>query len=177
MKVLAKESGKLLDMNWQGSCEAIGQIWGHVDSLLPSRETTTNYADLWAPWIIDAIEQAKSSTYPVGQHPTLKGTIGQIGFSAIILLPLAEVAPEVILPVFLITALFPVYEYIISFVENRQLRSKEVLSKKLSLLGNRIGMEFEREIMKRISDLHTWQSQAILNYVEIQSHENIHWIF
>ncbi len=31
----------------------------------------------------------------------------------------------------------------------------------MSLLGNRAGMEFRREVKQRVADLHAWQEQAL----------------
>ena len=39
-------------------------------------------------------------------------------------------------------------------------RAQEDTSR-LSLLGNRVGMEFLREVKQRVADLHAWQEQAL----------------
>jgi hypothetical protein len=107
------------------------------------------------------------------QRPAVGETIGKIGQSAVLLLPLglvsvaatgsavAVVANPFVLPVFVILAARHIWDYAMSRLDDRRGDYQTAISSRLALLGNRVGGEFEREVRQRITDLHTWQERSI----------------
>jgi len=110
------------------------------------------------------LEQALQQARAGNERLALGETIGKIGASAILLLPLIEFGPvglQVGIPVFVLLAAKQVWDYAMGQLATRPAGYQEAISGKLALLGSRVGAEFENEFKRRLADLHTWQEQSI----------------
>lgn len=62
---------------------------------------------------------------------------------------------------FFLDAARHVWDYLTARLEDRRGEYQAAISGRLALLGNRVGTEFEREVRRRLADLHTWQERAV----------------
>jgi hypothetical protein len=58
-------------------------------------------------------------------------------------------------------------------LEDNRADYQAALSDQLSRLGNRVGVEFERETRQRLTDLHTWQEEAVRKTANLLAEERI----
>jgi hypothetical protein len=65
------------------------------------------------------------------------------------------------IPVFVLLASKPVWDFVMGCLDNRRDGYQAAISSRLALLGNRVGAEFEREIRVRLVDLHLWQDRSV----------------
>jgi hypothetical protein len=63
--------------------------------------------------------------------------------------------------VFVVLAAKSVWEYVAAQLEDRRGDYQAAISGRLAALGNRVGAEFEREVRRRLADLHTWRDRAV----------------
>jgi len=114
-----------------------------------------------------------------GPPPAIGETIGKIGQSAILLLPLVvefgSANLPIAIPLFVLLAAKPVWDYAMGQLEDRRGDSQAAISGRLALLGNHVAAEFEREVRQRLTDLHTWQEQAVRVTAGRLAEERIGW--
>jgi len=164
VEMIAAEIGGELDDEWTTYCAELSLKWNArirgYGSPLTADELTTRLTGL----IRDDLGQAARSAMSDSQRPAVGDTIGKIGESAVLLLPLVRLGKIGLLigiPVFLMLAAKHVWDYFIARLDDRRGEFQTAISSRLALLGNRVGSEFEREVHHRITDLHTWQEQSI----------------
>ena len=131
------------------------------------------------------LAQAAGQAGSAPRRPSAGETIGKIGESAVMLLPMANVkvaagpgglAAEgnaLVLPAFLLLALGHVWAYFAARLEDRRGDYQAAMSKRLALLGLRAGAEFEREVRMRLADLHAWQEASVRRTAERLAEERI----
>jgi hypothetical protein len=110
------------------------------------------------------LSQAVRLAATAGQTPAIGQTIGNIGKSAVMLLPLlrfGKVGLLIGVPVFVVHAGRQVWDYVLGRLDDRRGDFQTAISAQIALLGNRVGAEFEREVRQRLTDLHTWQEHSV----------------
>jgi hypothetical protein len=173
VETIAAEIGSELDSGWDGYCTELCGRWNTriqgYGSPLAMDELSNRLGGMIRAELAQTARQAVS-TY---QRPAVGETIGKIGASALLLLPLGVVSVAVagpavavmpnplVIPVFFILAARHVWEYITGRLDDRRGEYQAAISSRLALLGNRVGAEFEREVRQRLTDLHTWQERSI----------------
>ncbi len=160
VQVIAEEAGAELDRNWADCCAAIATKWDVQMAPYGTSTTdalTTRLEPIIASHIAAAIRQGQAAT----QRPALSDTVGAIGESALMLLPLMVSLPKVVIPLFVFVAMGSLYRYVMGQLTNRVGDYQGAITARVALLGNRIGAEFETEIRARISALHVWQDSAL----------------
>ena len=65
------------------------------------------------------------------------------------------------IPTFLFLALERFFQYVIGLFSDPRPDLQRAISSRVSLLGNRIGSEFESAIRSSLGALHGWQEQSI----------------
>ncbi len=122
------------------------------------------------------LSQAVQLTNADGQAPALGQTIGNIGKSALLLLPLVRFGKVGLLigvPIFVVLAAQQVWEYVLGRLEDRRGDFQTAISARIALLGNRVEAEFERELRQRLTDLHTWQEKSVRETVSLTVEERV----
>jgi hypothetical protein len=179
VKTIATEIGRDLDDEWTTYCAEMSPKWntriqGHGSALMADE-----LVDRLSGLIRDELGQAAHSAMSANQRPAIGETIGKIGESAILLLPLMEYGPvglEVGIPVFILLAAKDVWDYAMSRLDDRRGDYQMAISSRLALLGNEVGHEFEREVHQRITDLQTWQEWSIHDTAERVAEERVNLI-
>jgi hypothetical protein len=95
------------------------------------------------------------------ERPALSDLTSSLGASALLLLRLRVITPQLAVPVFLVNALWHTFDYVLRLLQHREADYRTSISSRLALLGNRIGFEFQQEIRRRLADLHQWREHAI----------------
>ena len=151
---VAQEVGQELDQGWYVCCQQVAETWP-VSFDSGAREVTgSRLSASVEPLIRSELNAVRQSTYPIGRKPALSQTTKSIGKSAIGLLLVADVNPKLALPLFLLAALKPIWQYVTGKLRHRPAAYQRAITSRLSLLGNRVGMEFLREVKQRVADLH-----------------------
>lgn len=166
VETIAADVGSELDSGWGAYCNELSGRWNTriqgYGSLLTMDELSNRLGGMIRTEISQAARQAVSGN----QKPAVGETIGRVGASAVLLLPLiqfGQVGLAVGIPVFVILAARHVWDYVTARLEDRRGNYQAAISSRLALLGNRVGAEFEREVRQRLTDLHTWQERSIRN--------------
>jgi len=159
--IVAQEIGQELDQGWHSCCQHVAENW-QMSLDVDGGEMTGNRLSASAePLIVRELSAMRRSAYPIGQRPAFSQMAKSIGTSAIGLLPVAAVSRQLALPLFLLAALEPIWQYVVGQLQHRPVAYQRAITSRLSLLGNRVGMEFRREVKQRVADLHAWQEQAL----------------
>ncbi len=162
--IVAEDVGQDIDNAWQSYSMQLSTRWkarvsGDVELLsgdqLGSRMSGVVKAEL---------ADARQFQIESHQNPALGETIGAIGKSAIMLLPLAKLGPvgaAIGIPIFLVLAAKHVWDYAMARMDDRKGEYQAEISSKIANMGKRIAAEFEKEVRQRIADLHDMQEFAI----------------
>lgn len=174
--IIATEIGDELDYEWNTYCADLSVKWntrvGGRGSGFSADDLTRRLSGLVRSGLEDALQQASANH----QNPALGNTIGKIGKSAVMLLPLAKLGPVGVaigVPVFFILAAKHCWDYSMARLDDRRGEYQTAITDRVSHMAVRIGTEFEKEIRHRIADLHTWQEASIRETAERVAQEKI----
>lgn len=176
---IATEIGSELDDEWTTYCAEVSVKWNTriqgYGSPLAADELTNRLGGMIRTELAQATRQAMTAD----QRPAVGPTIGKIGASAVLLLPLMQYGPvglQVGIPVFLVLAAKHVWDYAMTRLDDRRGDYQAAISGRIAQLGNRVGSEFEREVRQRITDLHTWQERSIQDTASRLAEERVRFI-
>ena len=176
---VAAEVGAELDTAWSGYCTELSRKWDkHLQGYGGSQglgELTVRLDGLVRTELDRAIHQAPSAN----QAPAISTTAAKIGESAVLLLPLVRLGKVGLVlgvPVFFLLAASHVWEFVAARLQERSGNYQAAISGRLALLGRRLGAEFEREVRRRVMDLHAWQQQAVRQAAHRLSEERVGFI-
>jgi hypothetical protein len=176
IEAVAGEIGQELDQNWINCCDAVAQSWGvgvlPYEAGFEARELTARTEPLIREQLSAAIRDATTDTF----RPAIFQLAGSVGTTAMLLLPVMIQAPFVGVPVFAWLSMEPIIDFLLSLFRTREANVQWQVTRRLSLLSGRLGDEFEREIRKRICDLHLWQYQAVRAVAREQASRTIGWL-
>ena len=164
VELIAGEIGSELDAEWTTYCAEMSIKWNTRIQGYGGPLATVELTNRLGRSLRDDLGRAALQAVSASQRPALGQTIGKIGESAILLLPLARLGPaglSVGIPVFFMLAAKHLWDYAMSQLDDRRGDYQATISARLAMLGNRVGGEFEQEVRQRITDLHTWQERAI----------------
>lgn len=164
VETTAAELGSELDTTWDRFCAGLAGKWNaHVTSYgssLAAEDLIARTNDTIRSELGQTVRQATSGD----QAPALGQAVEEIGRSAVLLLPLVRLGKAglaVGLPVFVVLAAKPVWDYITALLEDRRKDRQAEISGRLALLGNHVGAEFESEVRRRLADLHAWRELSV----------------
>ena len=156
--------GAELDSAWSTYSVSVNSSWNvRVTGLGPGL-SSAEFCDRLDGLIRKELHEAVLSALAAGLPPALGETIDKIGSSALRLLPLVrdwKLGLQVGLPAFFILAAGPIWEFVTARLQERRRECQAAVSEHVATLSDRVGAEFEREIRRRISDLHKWQEHAL----------------
>jgi hypothetical protein len=164
VETVATDVGGELDAAWASYCDTLAGKWntllGSSSGPLVGDDLTSRLGGLIRVEMTAAAQLAAAD----GRAPAVGATIGEIGRSAVLLLPLAGLGPEGVaigVPVFVLLAIKAVWDFVAGQLEDRRGDYQAAISARLAGLGNRVGSEFEQEVRLRLTDLHTWRERAV----------------
>jgi hypothetical protein len=176
VQTIAAEVGSELDSGWADYCTELSGRWATrlqgYGSPLAMDELSNRLEGMIRTEITQAARQAGS----LDRRPAVGETIDKIGKSALLLLPLVrfgQTGLAVGIPVFFFLAARHVWNYVAGRLNDHRGDYKAAISRRLALLGNRVGSEFEREVRLRLTDLHTWQERSIRSTAERLAKERV----
>lgn len=182
VQTIAQEIGQELDFNWSECCKTISSAWNvHIREYGQPIEL-----DNFMRRVDEEVKQHLSESLEMArvgaQYPALGETIGNIGESALLVLPMSRIQVEELItpygaygkvdvnplaiPTFVLLALKDVFQYISGLFSDPSVDLQRAISGSVSSLGNKIGSTFESEIKSRLAALHTWQKQALTKTAE-----------
>jgi hypothetical protein len=170
---IAKETGAELDRNWDQCCSALSAKWTTAVSRHQPRAIACEVAAAVKPRIVEHLDNARRAAYPIGQRPALIYEVIELGESALLLLAVEEIAPEVFLPLFVVTALANIWRWFVDRLSNRAAELQNSVTEQLALLGNQVSDEFQKELRTRISDLHGFQEQSLAEAARREANDAI----
>lgn len=177
VETIAAEMGKTLDGNWADCCKSLSVFWGASLKKHSPALNTLDVMDLVQPLIVQSLDDARRQAYPLGQRPAISDSIGEIGKSAILLLPVAVDSPEIAFPVFVLIALAEVWSWIRSQLANQATDYQTAVTEQLSMLAIRVGAEFEQEFRRRLADLQGFRERSLRDVARQKAAEAISGIF
>jgi hypothetical protein len=176
VETIAADVGSELDSGWDRYCTELSGRWNtrirDYGRPLEMDELSKRLGNMIREELAQAAQQSVSGP----QRPAVGETIGKVGRSAVLLLPLIRFGPvglAVGIPVFFVLATKHVWDYATARLEDRRGDYQAAISGRLALLGNRVGAEFEREVRLRLTDLHTWQERSVRNTATRLAEERI----
>jgi hypothetical protein len=164
VEIIAAGVGSELDSGWAAYCTELSGRWNTriqgYGSPLAMDELSNRLGGMIRAELAQAARQAVSDI----QRPAIGETIGRVGQSAILLLPLVrfgQVGLGIGIPLFLLLAARNVWDFAAESLKDRRGDYQRAISSQLARMGTRVGAEFEREIRLRLTDLHTWQEHSV----------------
>jgi hypothetical protein len=161
VETIAKETGGHLDHNWLTCCSNVAWAWQAPLRKTKPAQQAIDLAAAMEPFICVQLAKVREAAYPAGERPALSSVLMGIGRSAILLLPVAAGDPRIAFPLFMIRALGHLWRWLVVQLSDQTKEFQTEISGRLTLLGDRLGSEFEQEIRSRVSDLHYWQELAL----------------
>jgi hypothetical protein len=190
VETIAEEVGQELDLRWGQSCGAIGSKWQMHIQVYPNQwdhaHFTGRVEQLLKARLSEAIATARVGT----DYPALGETFGKIGKSAMMLIPMMKIRvnlsrgqfeanPGALLfgiPTFMFYALRDFFQYVTGLFSDPRPDLQRAISARLSLLGNRVGSEFESEVRGRLGTLHEWQERSLTEAARLYAESCVGWI-
>jgi hypothetical protein len=160
VETIAAEVGSELDLGWDQYCSEMSARWNSRVRAYGRPLALDELAPRLDGMLRTELSQAVHEALLANRKPALGETIGKVGTAAILLLPVFE-SIGLALPLFVILAARPVWEFVSARLEDRRGDQQAAISGRLALLGNRVGTELEREVRERLTDLHSWQERSI----------------
>ncbi len=170
---IASDIGSELDSGWAGYCAELSAKWktciGPYGNDLAMDEVSNRVGQMIRAELARAAHEAVSAY----QRPAVGATLGRIGESALLLLPLGVVSVRVggqgatlkgnvlLIPAFFLSAARHLWDYIAGRLADRRAELQATLSRRLAELGKQASAEFEREVRRRLADLHTWRERSV----------------
>jgi hypothetical protein len=176
LRTIATDVGTRLDHNWAACCHDVAETWGVAlrpyDAVFPSDDLAQ-----WAePLVRDRLSAAIQETTTETLRPAISKLLESVGVSAVLLLPVMVEAPYCGVPVFAALAFQPVFEFFIGLFRSRQADVQQRVTNQLAVLSARVGTEFEREVRRRIAQLHSWQYGALREVAGQQAWRSVGWL-
>jgi hypothetical protein len=176
VETIAADLGAELDAAWAGYCAELSTAWGACIRSYGGTPAADELTERLSGFIRAELAEAARLAASEDQAPALGQTVEKIGQSSVLLLPLVRLGPAgtaVALPLFVVLAAHHLWDYLATQLEDRRGDYQAAISSRLALLGNRVGAEFEREVRRRLADLHTWQEGSVRAAAQLLAEERI----
>jgi hypothetical protein len=176
LRAIATDIGSRLDQNWIDCCYGVAETWG-----VALRPHDAGFAGdqlaAWAePLVRERLDAAIRDTTTATMRPAISTLLDSVGTSAVMLLPVMVEAPYVGVPVFAALAYRPVFEFFIGLFRSPRADAQQRVCGHLSVLSERLGTELEREVRRRIAELHGWQYGAMREVAQEQAWRSTTWL-
>jgi hypothetical protein len=175
-RAIATDVGSRLDRNWADCCHDVDQTWGVA---LRPHEGGFASDELLAwtePLVRERVRTAIVETTTVTMRPAIESLLASVGTSALLLLPVMIESPFCGVPVFAALAFRPAFDFFIGLFRSPQADVLQRVCGQLAVLSDRLGSEFEREVRRRIAELHSWQYGAMREVAQEQAWRSVGWL-
>jgi hypothetical protein len=159
----ARKVGKQLDERWTATCREVAQRWGERLKGRSPDFDSEDFGRQVTDQVRDSLQRAAHRAAQAGRPP-LADSLEQIGASALLLVPLARsdrLALVKHLPLFLVRVCRRLLADVAGWYEGHHGNLQKQITEHLADLGDRVAREFEREVYRRLVDLHGWQEKAV----------------
>jgi hypothetical protein len=176
VETVAETVGRELNDDWGSYCSTLASRWNERVEGYGASLSAENLSERLNRIVRGELQQAVRQVSGRDRAPALGQTVGDIGRSAVLLLPLVRFGKFGLLagvPLFLVLAAGPIWNYILGQLADRSDEYQAAISSRLAMLGNRAGAEFEREVRRRLTDLHAWQEQSVRATAERLAQQHI----
>ncbi|HZT82927.1 MAG TPA: twin-arginine translocation signal domain-containing protein [Gemmataceae bacterium] len=160
----ARDVGKELDRRWDVSCREVARRWGERLQGRGPDFDAEDFGRQVTELVRDSLQRSARRAAKAGRPAVLGDTQEDVGASALLLVPLAKTDRlELVkqLPLFVVRVCRRLFAEVAGWYEGRRGNLHKQISGQLADLGDRVAREFEREVSRRLVDLHGWQEQAV----------------
>lgn len=116
---IASQIGTELDRSWHGCCEEITSAWGvplrHYDASFSAADLVRDTE----PIIREGLRQVLAAADDVSDRPMLGHLAAGLGESAMLLLRVRHLGPQLALPAFLIHALYQIFSFVTGLLQHQ----------------------------------------------------------
>lgn len=158
---VADRVGKELDQGWTTCCTALADNWNLVINGYQSRVTADELTARMAPLLQRGLEDALRDARKAGLKPILGASAAEVGKSSVLLMSLSEEPGYRGLPAFVAASLQDAFESFLAHVRDRSGEVQQAVTDRIAAAGNRMSLEFHKEVRTRILELHRLQKQAV----------------
>ncbi|MDA7980900.1 MAG: twin-arginine translocation signal domain-containing protein [Pirellulales bacterium] len=168
VRTIAEETAAELRANWEDSSTRLARRWTLSLKSFEHGVSAEPFLEEMDKTIRLGIDESRRTAYPLaGQSPLLSAggskaplAVEEAAMLRVNVRQYRGQGPEFV-PVFVWNALTDVFAFFTGTSIQDPAVYHRAISERLALLGNRVGSEFETEVRHRLSDLHTWQEQAV----------------
>jgi hypothetical protein len=158
---VAEAVGKQLDDNWLACCRELADDWNIVIDNYHSSVTADELSQHMAPVLERGLSEALRDAQRAGLKPILGGSIAEVGKSSLLLMSVSQEPGYSGLPAFAASGLRDAFESFLARVRDRSGEVQQAVTDRIAAAGNRMSLEFQKEVRARIQGLHRWQEQAV----------------
>lgn len=149
VQVIAEEIGQELDLNWAECCKAIANEWNIPIRKYKPSENLQEFTNRVEKTVNTHLDETLQLARVGSQFPGLGETVGKMGQTALLLLPMSRIAVNaaeidvnpLAIPAFVLLGLNDLFQYISGLFRDPRPDLQLAISGHLSLLGNRLGAE------------------------------------
>jgi hypothetical protein len=162
---ILSDIGPKLDQHWNACCAEIASRW--QSSFVAENEprlSAEEFSKRVTPLLERQIESAARQGRRVTEEPGWRETIRSLGTEA--LETMHEVSFEISgqkvkMPEFAVTASRQVFGKVLDLLGDPKWDCQTAVTERLASMGRQAATEFEKELRRRLNDLHFWREQAV----------------
>lgn len=176
---VAKQIGADLDRHWQQCSDEVARRWdARLRQSGPGLDLE-DFARRLAPLLRSYLTAAANQARLVGATPVEPVLPESVGTGALLLMPgmqLTGAGLSAALPLFVWQACRNLFEQVLAGLADHKGEFQEAVTQRLALLGRRVAEECEKEVSKRLTELHHWREGALRIMAGWQADERVGWV-
>jgi hypothetical protein len=173
----ALKMGTELDRHWADCCKEIAAKWKtRLQTANGPPFNADEFSARVTPLVQKQVEQAVHQARRVTEEPGWRQAVRSLGTEALLAGPdvtIVVAGKPIQLPEFLVNASRHVFGVVLDYLGDPQWDCQATITKRLASLGNQTAAEFDKEIRRRLNDLHAWREQAVRLAAEQHAAERI----
>jgi len=158
---VAGKIGQELDGNWTTCCGDLAKDWNLVIKNYNVSVTGSELTERMTPLIENGLHEAMQQARKAGLKPILSGATIDAGKAALLLMAASDKPGYEGMPAFAADTLHSVFESFLLRVRDRSGEVQRAVTDRIAAAGNKMSLEFQKEVRARIQELHKWQKQAV----------------
>jgi hypothetical protein len=169
--------GPKLDEHWNACCTVISSRWktsfvAENEPLLSAEEFSKRVTPLLERQIESAGRQARRVTEEPGWHETIR-SLGTEALETMHEVSFEISGQKVKMPEFAVTASRQVFKTVLDLLGDAKWDCQATMTQRLASMGLHTAAEFEKELRRRLNDLHFWREKAVQLAAEHHAAERI----
>jgi hypothetical protein len=165
VKSVAREIGTKLDQDWNDCRKEIAVRWEQrINQGKGPRFDADEFGEQVASTLRLEVEQAVHRSRRVTDEPAWRGAIRSLGAEALLAgdeITLDIGGAKLRLPEWVAKASRETFGKVLDFLGDPHWDCQKTITARLAWLGNETAAAFEKEIRRRLNDLHFWREEAI----------------